>query len=149
MAPFSAVFIFTTSILSPAGIYLAPEHWCLLGTPWLINASPSLLSHPVSQSTASVPPVSSCWTTSFLVMNHPMSAGAAANRVGGGRKNAGAHKSRVPSSISDLREAHLNLRVMSQLLCILAWLCPTHFCYCHPCCYHGPFCLPCLDGSFL
>lgn len=85
MAPFSAVFVFTTSTLSPAGIYLAPEHWCLLGTPWLINASPSLLSHPVSQSTASAPPVSSCWATS-----HPMSAGAAANRMSGGRKNPGA-----------------------------------------------------------
>lgn len=50
------------------------------------------------------------WATSLLVMNHPMSAGAAANRMGGGRKNAGAHKSRVPFSMSNLREARLNLR---------------------------------------
>lgn len=85
--------------------YLAPEHWCLLGTPWLINASPSLLSHPVSQSTASVPlghepPCNEspyvCWGCS--------------KQDGWSRKNAGAHKSRVPFSMSDLREARLNLR---------------------------------------
>lgn len=75
-------------------------------------------------------------------MNHPVSVGAAANRMGGGRKHAGACKSRLSFSMSDLREAHLSLRVLSEPLCSLAWRCSikschTSFCYGLPGCQCG------------